>query len=130
MVPAGVSETVVVTDPGNRGTRHGGVQHLTALAEELAAEATRSASARSGRTLVAVGPLRSTAIALAAGADLAEHENPGAATLQVLAGACRLVAGDDVVDLEAGALVQIPDRRHAVTTDEGCVLLLTVGLST
>jgi quercetin dioxygenase-like cupin family protein len=117
-----------VTDESAHEAHHGGVHDLVSLADELAADADRSAAARSGRTLVTVGPLRMTAVALAAGAEMSEHENPGAATLQVLAGSCRLVAGDDVVDLEAGALAQIPDRRHALTTASGCVVLLTVAL--
>ena len=69
-----------------------------------------------------------TAVALAAGAEMSEHENPGAATLQVLSGSCRLVAGDEGVDLDAGDLAQIPNRRHALTTSSGCVVLLTVAL--
>lgn len=101
---------------------------MASLADELMERAGRSASARSGRTLITVGPLRMTAIALSAGAELSEHENPGAATLQVLAGSCRLMAGDDVAELGTGALVQIPDSRHALTTDSGCVVLLTVAL--
>lgn len=116
--------------------RHGGVHDLAALTEELGAAALTSPAHRSGRTLVAVGDLRVTAIALAAGAELAEHESPGAATLQVLAGSCRLVtgdpsgdgAGDSAVDLGAGALAQIPPVRHSLTTAAGCVVLLTVGL--
>ncbi len=119
--------------------RHGGVHDLATLTEELGAAALKSPAHRSGRTLVAVGDLRVTAIALAAGAELAEHESPGAATLQVLAGSCRLVtagdpgpAGDGAqessLDLGAGALAQIPPVRHSLTTEAGCVVLLTVGL--
>jgi quercetin dioxygenase-like cupin family protein len=122
------ADTGGMTEDHAAKVHHGGVHDLAALADELAADADRSAAARSGRTLVTVGPLRMTAVALAAGAEMAEHENPGAATLQVLAGSCRLVAGDDVVDLGTGALAQVPDRRHALTTDAGCVVLLTVAL--
>ncbi len=117
-----------MTDESAAKVHHGGVHDLGALADELVADAERSGATRSGRTLVTVGPLRMTVVALAAGAQMSEHENPGAATVHVLAGACRLVAGDLVVDLEPGALVQVPDRRHSLSTDAGCVVLLTVAL--
>lgn len=125
--PADV-EDEPVTDEHAPRPEHGGVRDLTALVDELTTEANRSSTARSGRTLITVGPLRITAIALTAGAELSEHENPGAATLQVLSGSCRLVAGTEVVELAQGALAQIPDSRHALTTDSGCVVLLTVAL--
>ena len=43
--------------------------------------------------LISVGQLRVTLIALAAGASLADHENPGAATLHVLTGSAVLHTG-------------------------------------
>lgn len=117
-----------MSDPAARAGDHGGVTDLTALADQLRADADGSSAERSGRTLVSVGPLRMTVAALAAGAELGEHENQHAASLQVLAGTCRLVAGGVVTELRTGMLVQLPDHRHAVTTETGCVLLLTVAL--
>lgn len=70
--------------------------------------------------------LRQTLIALAAGRELAEHESPGEATLQVLRGRVRLVAGDDAVEGAAGDLLTIPPRRHALHALEDAAVLLTV----
>ena len=70
---------------------------LTALARtEL--EAARSASSdRSAKTIYGghEHSLRQTLIALKAGEELAEHQNPGEATLQVITGRVHLVAGED-----------------------------------
>ncbi|GAB2687470.1 cupin domain-containing protein [Thalassiella azotivora] len=114
-------------DPG-RGPRHGGVHDVRALAEELERQAAGASAGRAARTVVTVGGLRVTAIALAPGAELSDHESPGAATLHVLRGACTLRWDDQSVETAAGHLVQIPDARHGLTTAHGCVVLLTVGL--
>ena len=61
---------------------------LDALARELLAAASVSASGRAARTVYGGHEhvLRQTVIALAAGQALAEHENPGEATVHVLHG--------------------------------------------
>jgi quercetin dioxygenase-like cupin family protein len=110
------------------GPRHGGAHDLQALAGELERGAATASAGRSARTVVTVGGLRVTAIALAPGAEMNEHESPGAATLHVLRGSCTLRWGDDAVEAAEGHLVQIPDARHSLVTADGCVVLLTVGL--
>ena len=65
-------------------------------------------------------------IALLAGQSLEEHESPGEATLQVLRGRVRLVAGEASQDLETGRLAAIPPARHALEAPEDSVVLLTV----
>ena len=65
-------------------------------------------------------------LALLAGAELAEHEAPGAASLQVLRGRARLVAGEEVVELGPHQMAPIPPRRHSLHADEDTVVLLTV----
>ncbi|KRB73162.1 LuxR family transcriptional regulator [Nocardioides sp. Root190] len=72
--------------------------------------------------------LRQTLIALASGQRLDEHESPGEATLQVLAGAVTLVAGADRHAATTGDLVVIPDARHSLETTEDSVVLLTVAV--
>ena len=59
---------------------------LDALARELLAAATASSSGRAARTVHGGHEhvLRQTVIALAAGQTLAEHDNPGEATVHVL----------------------------------------------
>ena len=68
---------------------------LDALARELLAAASASSSGRAARTVYGGHEhvLRQTVIALAAGQALAEHENPGEATVHVLHGRVRLVCG-------------------------------------
>ena len=105
------------------------VVDLHALAEELLGEATSAHAGRAGRTLPhPVDGLRQTVIALRSGAELSEHESPGAASLQVLSGAVRLVAGAGTIALGAGLIAPIPDERHSVAADEDSVVLLSVAV--
>jgi len=95
----------------------------TALLDEARAHAAR----RAARTLCGgTGhALRQTAIALIAGSTLSDHENPGEATLQVLAGQVRLSWSDGAVDLDLGGHVVIPQERHGVLALTDAVVLLT-----
>ena len=70
--------------------------------------------------------LRLHLMALAAGTALDEHESPGEATLHVLVGRVRLIAGSRSLTLDAGELAEIPPERHSVEADEDSALLLTV----
>jgi len=70
--------------------------------------------------------LRQTLVALASGQIMDEHENPGEATLQVLAGRVRLVAGQTSWDGAPGDLLVIPQARHSVEAVDDSVVLLTV----
>ncbi|HZG97316.1 MAG TPA: LuxR family transcriptional regulator [Nocardioidaceae bacterium] len=103
---------------------------LDELATELLAEATSSSAHRAARTLIAgKAPLRQTVIALAAGAEMSEHENPGYATVQILTGAARLVAGSGSWELRAGSHLVVPHERHSVHAGADTVLLLSVVLA-
>ena len=101
---------------------------LDALARTQLQLAATASSGRSAHTLYGGHEqvLRQTLIALTAGTSLAEHENPGEATLQVLSGRVRLVAGADSWDGRQGDLIVIPRSRHAVEAVETAVVLLTV----
>ena len=101
---------------------------LTALAEELLGQARAASSGRAAHT-VSGGRghrLRDTAIALAAGEELAEHSSPGEATLQVLRGRVRLTTPTVSVELAANDFMVIPAERHALAALEEAVVLLTV----
>ena len=70
--------------------------------------------------------LRQTVIGMTEGARLAEHENPGEATVQVLEGRVRLTAGDLSWEGRTGDLIIVPDSRHSLEALEDSAVLLTV----
>jgi quercetin dioxygenase-like cupin family protein len=102
---------------------------LAALARQQLERAAAAASGRNAHTVYGGHEhvLRQTAVALTAGNMLSEHENPGEATLQVLAGRVRLAAGEDSWDGCRGDLLIIPEARHSLEALEDAVVLLTVG---
>lgn len=101
---------------------------LTKLAEEQL-QAARSAHAGRAAHTVHGGHdhlLRQTLIAMTAGTELAEHNSPGQATLQVLRGRVRLSTAQDGWSGAAGDLLIIPAERHGLHAEEDSVVLLTV----
>ncbi|GAB2882262.1 cupin domain-containing protein [Nocardioides pacificus] len=101
---------------------------LSDLAQELIAMLPGHAAGRTARTVMSGSTMRAVVIALAADHEMAEHEAPPAAVLQVLTGQVRLVAGDDSWTLAAGQLIPIPQQRHSVHADEDSAIMLTVAL--
>lgn len=101
---------------------------LTALLAEHLTVARATPSGRSAHTVYGghERTLRQTLVALAAGQRLDEHENPGEATLQVLHGQVRLVAGDTSCEGTPGDILVIPDARHALEAISDAGILLTV----
>lgn len=101
---------------------------LVAVTDEQLAAARAGHSGRAAHTVLGghERALRQTVIALRAGQELAEHESPDEATLQVLRGAVRLVAGDEQWQGTEGDLVVIPPERHSLHADEDSAVLLTV----
>jgi quercetin dioxygenase-like cupin family protein len=101
---------------------------LTTLVDEHLAIAREHGSGRSAVTVHGGREhhLRQTLIALAEGRALGEHDSPGEATLQVLRGRVRLLAGEDAWEGAAGDYVLIPARRHDLTALEDAAVLLTV----
>jgi quercetin dioxygenase-like cupin family protein len=73
------------------------------------------------------GAERVVLIELRAGDALGEHQVKESAFLLVLEGSVHVEAGDDSVDGERGALFHFdPDERHAVTSEDGARVLLTL----
>lgn len=70
--------------------------------------------------------LRQTVVALVKGASLAEHENPGEATVHVLRGRVRLASGGQAWEGRPGDLIIVPDARHSLEALEDSAVLLTV----
>ena len=101
---------------------------LTALARQHLDIARDGNGGRSAHTVFGghEHALRQTLNALADGNELAEHESPGEATLQVLQGRVRLVAEQASWDGMAGDYITIPLTRHSLKALADSVVLLTV----
>lgn len=101
---------------------------LTALARQQLELAATASSGRSAQTVYGGHEhvLRQTVIALAAGASLDEHESPGEATVHVIRGRVRLIAGTNSWEGSAGDLLIVPPARHALEALEPSAILLTV----
>jgi len=101
---------------------------LEKLADEQLAAAHDHSSGRSALTVHGghQHAMRQTLIALAAGRGLGEHDSPPEATLQVLRGHVKLVAGTESWDGHTGDFVVIPSQRHSLDALDDSVVLLTV----
>jgi len=100
-----------------------------ALGGELLEKANSENAGRAARTLPhPVDGLRQTLIALREGAEMDEHESPGAASLMVIRGRVTLRAGNDSLDLGPHQIAPIPDRRHSLAAVEQSVVLLSVAV--
>lgn len=102
--------------------------NLGTVARDHLETARRADSGRAAETVYGghEKTLRQTVIALTAGTELAEHENPGEATLLVLQGAVRLRSGDADQEGRDGDLLVIPPDRHSLEALEDSAVLLTV----
>lgn len=102
---------------------------LAVVGDALLEDAAQAhAAARAARTIITRAGLRSTLIALGAGHELAEHDSPGSATLQVVRGTVALRSSSREWRLSAGELIAIPPERHSLLAETDCVVLLTVRL--
>ena len=100
---------------------------LAALARELVKAAAAAPAGRSARTVYGGHEhvLRQTLMALTAGSSVSEHENPGEATVHVLRGRVRLVAGAAGWEGRDGDLLIVPQARHTLHALEDAAVLLT-----
>ncbi|MBE1524365.1 cupin domain-containing protein [Nesterenkonia lutea] len=101
---------------------------LIALARHELKQAREASSGRSAKTVYGghEHQLRQTLIALCAGEELSEHQNPGEATLQVLEGRVLLRSGEISWNGSAGDLLIIPEGLHSLDAVEDSVVMLTV----
>lgn len=108
--------------------RPNGTIDLKALADDLLGKARGAHAHRAATTVYGDRDslLRQTALALLKDTELAEHDSPPEATLQVLTGRIRLFGKGREWELTAGEIVPIPPERHSVTALEDSVFLLSV----
>ena len=101
---------------------------LEALAREQLEAARRAGAGRAADTVFGGHEhvMRQTLIALLRGRSLAEHVNPGEATVHVLRGRVRLTAGTASWEGRQGDLIVVPDSPHSLEALEDSVVLLTV----
>jgi quercetin dioxygenase-like cupin family protein len=101
---------------------------LDALARELLKRATEAAGGRAAQTVVGGHErvLRQTVIAMVKDATLAEHANPGEASLHVLHGRVVLTAASQSWEGRDGDLIVIPDAPHSLQALQDSAVLLTV----
>ncbi len=101
---------------------------LTAVVDEQLARARQSSSGRSAQTIYGGHEhfLRQTVMAVLAGHEMAEHNSPGEATLQVLAGEVKVSTGSDSWHGAIGDFLVIPPVRHSLQAVDDSVVLLTV----
>src|SRR5512143_3016359 len=99
---------------------------LTAVVDEQLARARQSNSGRSAQTIYGGHEhfLRQTVMAILAGHEMAEHNSPGEAPLQVLEGEVRVSAGGDVWQGAIGDYLIIPPVRHNLEAVDDSVVLL------
>jgi quercetin dioxygenase-like cupin family protein len=112
-------------------TRETGDMQKTSLDALARQQIERAATAGGGHTADTVyggheKVLRQTVIGMTKDAYLAEHENPGEATIQVLHGRLRLTAGEDSWEVRRGDMLIVPDARHSLVAIEDSAVLLTV----
>ena len=100
---------------------------IDAIARQQLNAARQSPAARAATTVVGghEHALRQTILALLADTTLAEHDNPGEATLYVLSGRVTLTADGDNWDARTGDMLIIPSARHTVRAVEDSTVLLT-----
>lgn len=101
---------------------------IDALARQQLAAALAASNGRAADTVYGGHEkvLRQTVMALKAGTQLSEHQNPGEATMFVLRGSVWLRAGGESWQGKTGDLLIIPDGLHSVHAEEDSAFLLTV----
>jgi quercetin dioxygenase-like cupin family protein len=101
---------------------------LDAVAREQLQAARNAGNGRAAETVFGghEKTLRQTVVALTAGSSLAEHENPGEATVLVIEGRVRLVGPHASWDGRDGDLIVVPQSRHSLEAVTDAAVLLTV----
>lgn len=100
--------------------------NLADLTAELLEKARGSRSGRTAKGIFVGTYLRQALLTLTEGSELADHDSPPEATLQVIKGSVRLATADESWELRLGDLIPIPEQRHSVTALEDAAFILTI----
>lgn len=101
--------------------------NLAAVAKHLHADDAIAGHSHGGRTIVREVDLRVVLLALAPGAQLAEHHVSGSATIFVVDGAIRVGVGGESIQLWTGELLALaPGVAHDVVAIDRSTLMLTL----
>ena len=98
---------------------------LFQVAEHHLDLASRDEHGRSAELILRDGVLRQSVLALQAGSELAEHNSPRAASLQVLRGRVRVTGQGGEEEVEEGHVVVLTHQRHSVAALTDAAFLLT-----
>jgi quercetin dioxygenase-like cupin family protein len=101
---------------------------LSELADHLIADLPNHPAGRCAKTVLTGSAMRAVVIALADGAEMAEHDAPTAATLFVIKGKVTLRTSEREQTVYPGQLIPVPPRRHGVVAHTDSAFLLTVAL--
>ncbi|WP_281688844.1 cupin domain-containing protein [Pseudonocardia thermophila] len=101
---------------------------LTGLSDQQITEARAASAGRTAATLHGGRDhrLKQVLLTLAAGRELADHDNPGEATLLVLRGRVQLGTAGGSAEIAEGEYLVIPAERHHLVALEDATVLLTV----
>ncbi|RMB61805.1 cupin domain-containing protein [Tessaracoccus antarcticus] len=102
--------------------------NVAAKSRELAKQAATASSGRASQTVFGghEKQLRQTVIAMREGTTLAEHANPGEATLLVISGRLWLTSGEDRWSGREMDYLVVPDARHGIEAETDTTFVLTV----
>lgn len=79
------------------------------------------------RTILNNDCLKIVLFGFSAGHELSAHTAPMAATIQILSGRAKVLAGTETYDLEGGALVWLePGEEHAISATTSMSMMLTL----
>lgn len=101
---------------------------IDALARQQLEAAIGSANGRAADTVYGGHEkvLRQTVMAMTAGTQLSEHQNPGDATVFVIRGRVSLKAGGESWQGQSGDLLIVPPGLHSLHAEEDSAFLFTV----
>lgn len=101
---------------------------LDALVRQLMGQAAGAKGGRAAQTVMGGHErvLRQTLIAMVKDATLAEHANPGEATVYVLRGRVVLASNGETWEGRDGDLLVVPDAAHSLQALQDSAILLTV----